>query len=72
MNETKDVWESLKDAEKEIKLLRSQKLDLRKRAMELQNIILDLTQDLKSILENETYQDMHQAVSDLINELEED
>ena len=31
----------------------------------------DLILDLKSMLEAETYSELHQAVSDLINELEE-
>jgi hypothetical protein len=31
----------------------------------------DLITDLKAIVENETYSDMKQALSDLINELEE-
>ena len=36
--------------------------------IEVDNIVLDL----KSMLESETYSELHQAVSDLINELEED
>ena len=35
--------------------------------MDINNLILDL----KSIVENETYEDMKQALLDLINELEE-
>ena len=72
MNETKDVWAALKDAESDIKILQSQKLELRKREMKLQNVIIDLTQNIKSMLEAETYSELKQGVSDLINELEED
>jgi hypothetical protein len=32
----------------------------------------DIVLDLKSMLEADTYSELHQAVSDLINELEED
>lgn len=36
--------------------------------MNKENLILDL----KSMLESNTFSELHQAVSDLINELEED